>query len=297
MCDSGAVMRVWTMLALLALPGCAGLTALNVDTGDTIGEDGDTDVDSNDTDSNDTHDTTHDDNRPPVANAGPDATATVDATVELDGTASSDPDGDTLGYAWALTKKPGGSTTKVVNDKRPKPSLWVDVAGEYRVQLVVNDGDLDAEDEVVIVVAAPNGTPIADAGPDQAVATGDTVQLNGSGSFDPEGDLLKFSWQMTARPTGSTASLSDPSSALPRFTADQPGAYEIALKVNDGSATSDADSVRVTAQSADDGDCLSCSAEARQKMRSRWTAGDLAAGPGLVLLPFVVMAFSRRRRR
>jgi hypothetical protein len=289
--------RVWTVVALLALPGCAGLTALNVETGDTIGQDGDTDVDTNDTDSTDTEDTTNDDNRAPVANAGPDRSATVDATLELDGTASSDPDGDTLGYAWTLTKKPGGSTTKIVNEKRPKPSLWVDVAGEYTVHLVVNDGDLEDEDDATITVEAPNGTPIADAGPDQAVATGDTVQLNGSGSFDPEGDLLHFSWQMTARPTGSTATLSDPSSALPRFTADQPGAYEVALKVNDGTATSDVDSVRVTAQSADDGDCLSCSAEARQKMRSRWTSGDLAAGPGLVLLPFLVMAFSRRRPR
>lgn len=287
-------MPTWTLLALLALPGCAGLTALNVETGDTIGSDGETDADSTDTDPDDTVD---EDNRAPVANAGPDQSAVVDATVELDGTASDDPDDDSLDYLWTLTKKPGGSTTKIVNEKRPKPSLWVDVEGEYELTLTVDDGALDDQDTVIVTVEAPNGTPIADAGSDQAVATGDTVQLNGSGSFDPEGDVLKFAWELVAKPTGSSASLTDPKSALPRFVADQPGAYEIELVVDDGTESSAPDSVRITAQSADDGDCLSCAAEARKKMRSRWTAGDLASGPGLVLLPLVVVLFSRRRRR
>jgi hypothetical protein len=38
-----------------------------------------------------------------------------------------------------------------------------------------------------------NGSPVADAGKDQIVGMGDVVQLDASGSSDPEGDALSFS--------------------------------------------------------------------------------------------------------
>jgi hypothetical protein len=290
-------MRRWLIPLLVAMsaPGCTGLTAFNGETGEIVGPD-----ESDEALPDDTVDTVETDaapNRAPTADAGVDVSAIVGETVTLDGTASSDSDGDTLGFQWRLVSQPARSTTKIINDRRSTPTMWVDQEGEYRVAVVVDDGEFDDEDEVIVTVTSPNGAPVADAGADQAVTTGDTVQLNGSASFDPEGDTLRFSWQILTKPTGSTASLSDPASVLPRFVADQPGAYELQLKVNDGTDTSPADVVRVTAQSADDGDCLSCSAEAKKQMRARWTTGDVAAGPGLVLLPLIVVAFSRRKRR
>lgn len=36
--------------------------------------------------------------------------------------------------------------------------------------------------------------PTANAGPDQSVKEGDIVVLNGTGSFDPEGKIVSYSW-------------------------------------------------------------------------------------------------------
>ena len=42
--------------------------------------------------------------------------------------------------------------------------------------------------------------PVADAGPDQTVFVGDTVQLDGSGSSDVDNDPLTFQWSFTTFP-------------------------------------------------------------------------------------------------
>ena len=108
------------------------------------------------------------------------------------------------------------------------------VAETIRAELEVIDG---------------NRAPIAAAGPDQPVTTGDTVMLDGSGSSDPDGDALTYSWSLTV-PAGSSAALDDPNSAMPSFVADVDGEYQAELVVNDGTIDSGGDTVRITASTA-----------------------------------------------
>ncbi|TSC62615.1 MAG: PKD domain-containing protein [Parcubacteria group bacterium Gr01-1014_48] len=69
-------------------------------------------------------------NRPPVADAGPDQGVDKDAIVILNGSGSSDPDGDTLTFAWTQT---AGDIEKQIEQ-----------AEEERFRLRINEDDIKA---------------------------------------------------------------------------------------------------------------------------------------------------------
>jgi hypothetical protein len=203
-------------------------------------------------------------NLPPSADAGLDTSVVVGQAVTLDGTGSADADGDPLTYTWTLTA-PGGSAAAFDDPSSPTPTFTPDVAGAaFTATLVVNDGRATSAPDSVEVTVIPvpaNNLPSADAGVPQSVATGTTVQLDGSGSVDPDGDPLSFAWSL-AKPAGSTAALVDASGSSPTFVADVAGVYTASLIVNDGQGNSPIDAVSVTA--ADPG--------VTSASRSCWTA-------------------------
>lgn len=191
-------------------------------------------------------------NAAPVADAGRDVNAMTGTLVTLDGSASSDANGDPLTYQWRFVSRPDGSTTALVDATTASPSFTPDLDGTYVVELVVNDGELDsAGDRVQIVAETVNNAPVADAGPNQTVYTGNRVELDGSGSYDPEDDALSYTWSTSSLPTGSAVTLVDPTTVRPSLTPDQAGDYVIKLTVNDGEKTSQEDTVRITALEPD----------------------------------------------
>lgn len=80
--------------------------------------------------------------------------------------------------------------------------------------------------------------PVAYAGSGQNVIMGDTVVLNGSGSFDPQGRPLTYQWSMRSTPIGSLAELTGTNTVNPSFVADLAGLYGIQLIVNNGLVSS-----------------------------------------------------------
>lgn len=184
-------------------------------------------------------------NSPPVANAGPDQSVLVTQTVTLDGSASTDVDGNPLTYAWALTTRPSGSNATLTNTTAVMPTFVVDRPGTYVAQLIVNDGTVNSAPDTV-TITTHNSPPVANAGPDQTAVAGRLVTLDGGASSDVDGDPLTYAWSILTRPTGSTATLSNPTTVSPSFTSDKPGAYVVQLIVNDGAANSAPDTVMVT---------------------------------------------------
>jgi hypothetical protein len=89
-----------------------------------------------------------------------------------------------------------------------------------------------------------NQPPVADAGTNLTVVPGATVQLDGSGSSDPNGDALTYQWSQIAGPT---VTLSSTSAAQPTFTAPaSPTTLTFQLIVNDGQQNSTPASVTIT---------------------------------------------------
>jgi subtilisin family serine protease len=75
---------------------------------------------------------------------------------------------------------------------------------------------VDAFNALSQIGGGGNKPPIANAGPDQTVASGSVVTLDGSGSSDPDGTITSYAWTQTAGPS---VTLSDPSAVKPTFTA------------------------------------------------------------------------------
>ncbi|WNO10729.1 PKD domain-containing protein [Teredinibacter sp. KSP-S5-2] len=186
-------------------------------------------------------------NTAPVANAGPDQNVYVGSAVSLDGSASSDAEGDLLLFQWAVVSQPEGSSVALQNATSVTPGLLPEVVGVYVIELKVSDGQLtSAADTVTVTVSKANAAPVANAGADQSALINSTVNLDGSASSDPDGDLLQYQWNLISQPEGSGASLVGNTSVSPSFVPDVVGTYVVELRVNDGVLTSDADTTTIT---------------------------------------------------
>ena len=176
-------------------------------------------------------------NSPPVANAGPGQTVSVGSPVVLTGIGSYDVDGDTITYAWTMTMQPAGSTASLTGANTVSPTFTADKYGSYQIELIVNDGTFNSAPSFV-TISTSNTPPTANPGPSQTVNVGALVQLDGSHSFDVDGDSLTYQWLILSKPLNSTATLSNPTAVNPTFTADLPGNYAVQLTVNDGTFNS-----------------------------------------------------------
>ena len=186
-------------------------------------------------------------NRAPVANAGPNATLPLETTVTLNASGSSDADGDALTYRWAISDAPEGAAAELGADDEVEVTITPDTAGSYEFTLVVNDGEVDSAPDTVTITILPetseNTPPVANAGPDGNARVLETVELDGSGSVDLDGDPLTYRWELTNKPTESVTMLVGGTTATPNFVPDQPGIYGLRLFVNDGQVDSTPDPV------------------------------------------------------
>src|ERR1039458_9582457 len=109
-----------------------------------------------------------------------------------------------------------------------------------------------------------NSPPVANAGPDQVV-TGGLVTLDGSASYDPEGDPITYQWSQMS---GATVALATPTAAKTTFPAVAGQTYVFKLTVTDSGGLSNAATTKVTASTAG----------SAQAIRFDATPSNIAAG-------------------
>lgn len=183
---------------------------------------------------------------PPIADAGADQNVVTGEFVTLDGSGSYDPEGEMLSLLWTFTEVPAGS---IVSDASlsdatsAKPTFTTDIDGTYVLELVVNDGKKQGLDAVSIVASTPNVPPNSDAGTDHNGSTGSTVNLDGSGSNDPDNrpQPLTYSWRFIVLPLGSQLfddDITDRYNVTAGFIPDVDGEYVLELMVSDGELSS-----------------------------------------------------------
>ena len=177
-------------------------------------------------------------NLAPIADAGPQQEVAPGATVQLDGSRSRDPDGTIMSYSWTRTDGYGDGSVTLIDADTARPSFTAptleagDRLDSHTFSLVVtdNDGKQSVESvSVVVAVYANNESPIAYTGPDQVVASGAKVQLDGSRSRDRDGTIVSYSWTRVGETGDSSVTLIGADTARPRFTAPtlEPGAPDV----------------------------------------------------------------------
>ncbi len=180
----------------------------------------------------------------PVASAGLSQTVAVGSKVTLDGSGSTNPSGGSLTYLWSFASRPAASNAVIANPASAITSFTADVPGNYLITLTVSNGAGSASANVA--VSTGNSPPVAVPGPNQIAAPGAQVTLDGSGSFDVNGNPITYSWSMISQPQGSAALLVNPDTVSPTFVPDLPGLYIVQLVVSDGTLSSNPVTVLIT---------------------------------------------------
>ncbi len=90
----------------------------------------------------------------PEAFAGDDMQGFIADTVQLDGGVSADPDGDELSFAWTISSKPEGSAAEISDPASATPSLFLDLVGDYVIELTVDDGICHSEVDSLTITAS-----------------------------------------------------------------------------------------------------------------------------------------------
>jgi hypothetical protein len=165
-----------------------------------------------------------------VLEVGPNQSIAIAAT-------ASDSDGVIAVYAWTVVSQPNGSTAGFSSTTTEDTSFLTDTAGSYTVRLTVTDDDgATAFDEETFSVAAQNVIPTADISGPLTGQTGGMVILSGVNSFDPDGSIVVYDWNITQQPINSVPTFTIVNGGVDRkFIPDLAGTYRITLRVKDNS--------------------------------------------------------------
>lgn len=188
----------------------------------------------------------------PVANAGTDQVITLPvSSITLTGSGTAAEDNTISSYQWAKLSGPGTPTIAIPNSS--ETSVTGLVAGTYEFELTVTDNNgSSARDTMIVIVnpapPPPNQPPVANAGADRNYVLTPTapLELDGSGSSDPEGMIASYLWQWVSGPNVPT--LINPGLVKTQVQNLVAGPYVFRLTVTDNGGLTGTDTVTITVE-------------------------------------------------
>jgi PKD repeat protein len=133
----------------------------------------------------------------PTADAGPDQNVSIGAVIYFSGIGSWDLDGWIVNYTWDFG---GGNFRYGMNVTYSYPA-----EGIYTAKLTVTDNDgFSGTDTCNISVSSVNSPPVADVNGPYSGYEGSSIFFNASGSYDLEGDILEYRWDIDGDGTWDT---------------------------------------------------------------------------------------------
>ena len=187
-------------------------------------------------------------NQPPTANAGSDITVTLPVNSTTLVGSGTDADGTIASFAWNKVSGPPGGTLGSPN--AATTTVTALGVGTYVFKLTVtdNNGATGTDSVRVIVNAAANQPPSANAGNNITITLPvNSATLSGSGT-DADGTITSYAWSKVTGPPGGT--ISSPNTATTNVTALGVGVYTFRLTVTDNNGATGFDDVTITVNPA-----------------------------------------------
>ncbi len=181
------------------------------------------------------------DNEPPVVDSGGPYYGKINETITFDASGCYDPDGTIDFYRWNF----GDGTSEILEKVTEHKYLS---AMKYEVTLTVIDDDGSAVSEVTYAYISQdtsNSPPTANIDVKEHGYVGEKIQFTGSGSSDPDGDQLDYSWSFG---DGQTSTEENPIHVY-----NKKGEYVVKLTVTDDSGLSNYSSVAISIEDSTEG--------------------------------------------
>ncbi|GAN34995.1 MAG: hypothetical protein DYG83_17800 [Candidatus Brocadia sp. AMX2] len=113
-----------------------------------------------------------------------------------------------------------------IDPQGTKNITYVDVKDSHNINsILITTQDWINSGNNTKWASVTNTAPVAVAGQDTSVYFTDTVTLDGSGSYDVDGNPLSYSWSFISIPRGSMAILLNQTAVNPTFVADKAGTW------------------------------------------------------------------------
>ena len=130
---------------------------------------------------------------PPQANAGPNLEMAYEKNILVDGSQSYNPNNIIISYEWKTLSE----NLNIESPSNPSFNFISSTFDQnYTFELTVRGpGNIIDKDTVMVKVYNKNIFPIAIAGEDQILDIGDPIILDGSKSYDPDGQIKSYQWR------------------------------------------------------------------------------------------------------